>query len=251
MVMSSEEQKIEERIMAEIALAAAEEDALMRARSLMKAGCTWEQLKSIYSSGILSQIGLVDEDAPESHFSRGPVVNWESTKAVAEQDESERFPSQEQQALVDEVGNLAARLTAFYMEHNQAHLDRAISVARQFVGRENDLNAALYQKYGCDLTSRSAARSRDMSRDLQPPVVEIAGSNSSDEAREEAVAAAAEAVAPASPSAPSAPFPGTVSSDSALAVLLGMGFSDMEKNRSLLKACGGDLQTVIAQLLDE
>uniref|UniRef100_A0A7S4JIJ9 UBA domain-containing protein n=2 Tax=Guillardia theta TaxID=55529 RepID=A0A7S4JIJ9_GUITH len=238
--------------MAEIAFAAAEEDALMRAKSLMKAGCSVDQLKSIYSTGILSQIGLVGDDSVEHGFSRGPVVNWESTKAVAEQDESERFPSQEQQALVDEVGNLAARLTAFYMEHNQAHLDRAISVARQFVGREDDLNVALVRKYGCDLTSRTAAR--DMSRNTQLPVAEVA-MNSSNEPRAPVVASAPveEDFAPASPSAPSAPSPApaTVSADSALAVLLGMGFSDMEKNRSLLQACGGDLQAVIAQLLDE
>lgn len=149
----------EKRARLEIAFAAAEEDALRRADELFNLGCTVDQIRSLYGESVLMQLRLVPRmsDAHnEAPVVPEPVVNWEAAKAVSEQLEEERFPSDEQAAVVDEVGDLAARLTAFYFEYCPSMIDNVGEVSRKFAGREQELNDALKRKYKCDLNSFAA-----------------------------------------------------------------------------------------------
>jgi hypothetical protein len=57
----------------------------------------------------------------------------------------------------DEVGELASRLTAFYLKYNPAKLDSVAEVSRNFVGKEQELNDALMRKYKKDLKSMVGA----------------------------------------------------------------------------------------------
>jgi len=146
----------EKRARLEIAFAAAEEDALRRADELFNMGCSVDQIRSLYGESILMQLRLVPRMSDvhnQAPVVPEPVVNWEAAKAVSEQPEDERFPSDEQAAVVDEVGELAARLTAFYFEHCPSMIDNVGEVSRKFAGRQQELNDALLRKYKCDLNS--------------------------------------------------------------------------------------------------
>jgi hypothetical protein len=57
----------------------------------------------------------------------------------------------------NEVGELASRLTAFYLKYNPAMLDSVAEVSRNFVGKEQELNDALQRKYKKDLKSMVGA----------------------------------------------------------------------------------------------
>jgi hypothetical protein len=149
----------EKRARLEIAFAAAEEDALRRADELFNMGCSVDQIRSLYGESILMQLRLVPRMSDvhnQAPVVPEPVVNWETAKAVSEQPEDERFPSDEQAAVVDEVGELAARLTAFYFEHCPSMIDKVGEVSRKFAGRQQELNDALLRKYKCDLNSFAA-----------------------------------------------------------------------------------------------
>ena len=55
------------------------------------------------------------------------------------------------------MGRLAGQLAAFYARHNPAKLGSEAGLARDSLGREDELNRLLREKYGQDLPSLQAA----------------------------------------------------------------------------------------------
>ena len=207
-------------------------------------GCTVEQIRSLYGENILMQLRLVprlsdvhmDEPAvPE------PVVDWEASKAVAEQPEEERFPSEEQAAVVDGVGDLAARLTAFYFEHNPEMIETVGDLSRKFVNNEQELNDALMRKYKCDLNTlvaqQAAAAAEQEERDA-------AAARKMIEEGEFAEAQSEEAAEPAAEEDPLSEV-----EREALAVLESMGFVERERNLALLSKHENNVEAALNELL--
>jgi chemotaxis protein histidine kinase CheA len=240
----------ERRARLEIAFAAAEEDALRRADELLSMGCSVDQIRSLYGESILMHLRLVprlsdvqmDEPAvPE------PVVNWEAAQAVVQQPEEERFPSQEQAAVVDRVGDLAARLTAFYFEHNSDMIETVSDLSRKFVDNEQELNDALMRKYKCDLTTlvaqQAAAAAEQEERDAAAARKMIEdGGEFAEEFAEAHNEAAAELKA----------NDGDALNEvvrEALTVLESMGFTERERNLALLSKHANNVEAALNELL--
>jgi len=233
----------------EIAFAAAEEDALRRADELFNMGCSVDQIRSLYGESILEQLRLVprlsdassDEDVPDLdviYEMPAPVVNWEEAKAVAEQPEDERFPSQEQAAVVDEVGDLAARLTAFYFEHNAAMIDTVGDVSRKFVGKEVELNDALRRKYKCDLSTMVAQQAAAVAEQAD---TDAAAARRMVEEEEEFADAQSE------PSEEEEPLSDEMRE--AIGNMEAMGFTDRATNLELLKKHKNNVEGALNELL--
>lgn len=233
----------------EIAFAAAEEDALRRADELFNMGCSVDQIRSLYGESILEQLRLVprlsdansDEEIPDLELMYempAPVVNWEEAKAVAEQPEDERFPSQEQAAVVDEVGDLAARLTAFYFEHNAAMIDTVGDVSRKFVGKEVELNDALRRKYKCDLTTMVAQQAAAVAEQAD---TDAAAARRMVEEEEEFADAQSE------PSEEEEPLSDEMRE--AIGNMEAMGFTDRATNLELLKKHKNNVEAALNELL--
>jgi len=230
----------------DIAFAAAEEDALRRADELFNLGSSVDQIRALYSEGILLQLRLVPRMSdvhsqvpavPE------PVVNWEEARAVAEQLEEERFPSQAQAAVVDEAGNLAARLTAFYFEHNALMLETVGDVSRKFVGKEIELNDALRRKYQCDLTSMAEQQAAAVAE--QADADSVAARRMVWEQEEEFADAHSDAASVAS--VDMEPMSDVVWK--AMGLLEGMGFTDRAVNLELLKKHNNVVEATINELV--
>ena len=172
-----------------------------------------------------------------------PVVNWEEAKAVTEQPAEERFPSEEQAAMVDEVGDLAARLTAFYFDHNRAMLETVGEVSRKFVGREDELNDALRRKYKSDLKAmvaeQEAAKAEQAEQDA------AAARKLLEE--EEAMLAAQNAVAAAAEEEKKPALSEEVRD--AIANFEAMGFTDRAVNLELLRKHDNNVEAALNELL--
>lgn len=241
---AAEEEENKARL--EIAFAAAEEDALRRADELFNMGCTVDQIRSLYGESILMQLRLVPRMSDvhtEMPIVPEPVVNWEAAKAVAEQPEAERFPSQEQSAAVDEVGDLAARLTAFYFEHNPGMLDTVADVSRKFAGREQELNDALLRKYKCDLNSMVAEQASAVA--LQEADDSAAARRMVEE--EEFADAQSEVVAEEEKVEEEEPMSQEVRE--AIANFESMGFTDRATNLALLVKHDNNVEAALNELL--
>jgi hypothetical protein len=237
----------EKKARLEIAFAAAEEDALRRADELFSMGCSVDQIRSLYGDSILMQLRLIPRMSDVHHEVPAvpePVVNWEASKAVAEQAEEDRFPSQEQAAIVDEVGELAARLTAFYFQYNPAMLDTVAEVSRKFVGKEQDLNDALMRKY---------------KKDLKLMVTEqLAAQEVQDEGSVAAARSSISSIPPldepdnALPARPTTPAyeacPISEETQDAVTHLVSMGFTDRAKNLELLQKHKNNVERVVNEL---
>jgi len=217
---------------AEIAFAAAEEDALARAHKLAAMGCTRAQLAALYSPGLLTQLSLAPQPgagAPASPEA-GPVVDWEAARAVAELPAEETFPACVD-ARVEGAGQLGARLMAFYWEHNRAQVGRVAQLAAEYAGREGELNKLLRDKYGVDLSS------------LNPlPAVGTQEQQPEPEAQPEV----GEAPVPAAEAAPTTE---SAEVEDKLVTLVSMGFDDRAYNLALLSKHDFDLEKALEELL--
>jgi hypothetical protein len=239
----------EKRARLEIAFAAAEEDALRRADELFSMGCSVDQIRSLYGESILMQLRLIPRMS-DVHQSvppvPEPVVDWEASKAVAEQAEEDRFPSQEQAAIVDEVGELAARLTAFYFQYNPAMLDTVAEVSRKFVGKEQDLNDALMRKYKTDLKSMVTEQLAAQEVRDEGSVAAARSSISSIPPLDEP-----DNALPARPTTPaSEACPMSEETQDAVNNLVSMGFTDRAKNLELLQKHKNNVERVVNELFD-
>ena len=241
------EEDEERRARLEIAFAAAEENALRHADELLSMGCSVDQMRSLYGESILMHLNLVPRlsDAQmEEPAVPEPVVNWEAAKAVVEQPEEERFPSQEQAAVVDGVGDLAARLTAFYFEHNPDMIETVSDLSRKFVDNEQELNDALMRKYKCDLNTmvaqQVAAAAEQEERDAAAARQMIQDGGEFAEAQNEPAA---------EPKANEEEDPLSEVVSEALAVLESMGFTERERNLALLAKHANNVEAALNELL--
>jgi len=255
------------------------ESALAAANGLSAMGASLAQLQGLFGQSVLQQLRLVprisDVNAADGAAAaaaaaacesppQSPRVDWACATALAEQKEEERFPSQEQAALVDEVGELAARLTAFYFEHNTAMLKTVGEVSRQFVGREAELNDALRRKYKSDLKTMAAqqqaaeAAQRERDADAAHRLLEDLKSMAADQAaagaaegEEAAAAGAQERVAEAEGGGGALVSEGEMDEEvaQALAAIEGMGFTDRAQNLRLLETHGNNVEAALNALL--
>jgi hypothetical protein len=232
----------EKRARLEIAFAAAEEDAMRRADELFNLGCTVDKIRSLYGESILMQLRLVPRMSDvhnEVPVVPEPVVNWEAAKAVSEQLEEERFPSDEQAAVVDEVGDLAARLTAFYFEYCPSMIDSVGEVSRKFVGREQELNDALLRKYKCDLHSFAAKHAEALAAQEQQDAA--AARQLADEERVEDAHSQVAAEEEEEPMGEEL--------REAIANMESMGFSDRTANLALLQKHNCNVEAAVNELI--
>jgi len=255
----------EKRARLEIAFAAAEEDALRRADELFNMGCSVDQIRSLYGESILMQLRLVPRMSDvhnEVPVVPEPVVNWEAAKAVSEQPEDERFPSDEQAAVVDEVGELAARLTAFYFEHCPSMIDNVGEVSRKFAGRQQELNDALLRKYKCDLNSFAAKHAEALAAQEEQDAAaarQLAAEDAEEERLREEVhnAVAVEELDQEELSASTQrpvllrrSLPMSDEVREAIASLEAMGFTDRTSNLALLQKHSNNVEAALNELLD-
>jgi len=255
----------EKRARLEIAFAAAEEDALRRADELFNMGCSVDQIRSLYGESILMQLRLVPRMSDvhnEVPVVPEPVVNWEAAKAVSEQPEDERFPSDEQAAVVDEVGELAARLTAFYFEHCPSMIDNVGEVSRKFAGRQQELNDALLRKYKCDLNSFADNHAEALAAQEEQDAAaarQLAAEDAEEERLREEVhnAVAVEELDQEELSASTQrpvllrrSLPMSDEVREAIASLEAMGFTDRTSNLALLQKHSNNVEAALNELLD-
>jgi len=268
------EEENERQARLDIARAQAEEDAYHRINALVKMGCSEAQLRAIYAPRLLAHVEEFKvqaaaeaelaalEQADVSAMSE-PVVNWEAAKAEAEQEQAESVSSQIDQGRVDAVGDLAAKLTAFYWEVNPSSLAKVNQLVADFANDEEKLNSLLRARYGRDLT-----------------IIEIGGAiqAEAEAIQAEAIQAEAEeAGAPMEAASEHVPLPtGNVEGNivlpepsasvvqgqeeeaedqlpaevvEALSMLSGMGFVDRDLNLSLLCKHNNDVQAVVNEHL--
>lgn len=145
--------------------------------------------------------------------------------------------------MVDEVGDLAARLTAFYFDHNRAMLETVGEVSRKFVGREDELNDALRRKYKSDLKAmvaeQEAAKAEQAEQDA------AAARKLLEE--EEAMLAAQNAVAAAAEEEKKPALSEEVRD--AIANFEAMGFTDRAVNLELLRKHDNNVEAALNELL--
>lgn len=174
--------------------------------------------------------------APLSPSSPAPVVDWAAAKAESEEKERKEEEDKGVAARVQEVGDLAARLTAFYWEVNKGMVGRVREIVGEFAspGGEERLNAELRRKYGKDLSSVAAVESVMCQRTdalAQSVELQVAAAGTVVQEAEEEESKEEKEVR------------------EALAQLRGMGFEEEGRLRALLQAHANSLEAVLNALL--
>jgi len=144
--------------------------------------------------------------------------------------------------VVDGVGDLAARLTAFYFEHNPDMIETVGDLSRKFVSNEQELNDALMRKYKCDLNTmvaqQVAAAAEQEERDAAAArkMIEEGGEFAGAQVEAEAEEAEEDDQVDSR-------------TESELAVLESMGFTDRARNLALLAKHENNVEAALNELL--